>query len=185
MEDLPSPKFIFAHLVAPHPPFVFDGEGGPLTPQRPYALGDGNDFLIQGGTKEEYVDGYRDQHRYITERLWQTIGAILSNASQPPIIVLQSDHGPGSHLHWQLVNLTDVQERLAILNCYYIPDLGESLLYPGITPVNSFRVILNHLFDSELPMLPDSSFYSPLRHPYDFLDVTERLGMPSNSRLRQ
>ena len=132
-------------------------------------------LFIQGGSQEEYIAGYRDQTQYVSERLWQTIRAILSNSSQPPIIVLQSDHGPGSHLHWQLISLTDVQERLSILNCYHIPNLADSMLYPGITPVNSFRVILNHLFDSGFPMMPDSSFYSPLRHPYDFQDVTSRL----------
>jgi hypothetical protein len=174
-DDIPSPKFVFAHLIAPHPPFVFGANGESLTPSRTYSMKDGNDFRIKGGDSEEYLTGYRDQLEYVTGRLWEAIRRILDNADQPPIIVLQSDHGPGYGTHWQLVDLTDVQERLAILNCYHIPGLPDSALYTGITPVNSFRLVLNHLFEAGFPMLPDSSFYSPVRHAYDFIDVGERL----------
>ena len=48
-------------------------------------------------------------------------------------------------------------------------------LYPRITPVNSFRVILNNYFNGELPLLEDKIFFSEWETPYDVYDVTDSL----------
>jgi hypothetical protein len=48
-------------------------------------------------------------------------------------------------------------------------------LYPGISPVNTFRVILNTYFSAALPLLDDRSYFSRMTRPYDFIDVTERV----------
>ena len=44
--------------------------------------------------------------------------------------------------------------------------------YDTITPVNTFRVILNHYFDQRLELLPDESYYSFWDLPYEFVRVT-------------
>jgi len=46
--------------------------------------------------------------------------------------------------------------------------------YDDITPVDTFRVILDQFFDAELPLLPDQSFFSTWSAPYRFVDVTDR-----------
>ena len=38
LSEIPGPKFIFAHIIAPHPPFMFD-QNGPVTPDKPYVQG--------------------------------------------------------------------------------------------------------------------------------------------------
>ncbi len=96
----PGPKLVFAHLLAPHPPFVFGPEGEPLERARPFDFGDGSHYYDMGGTHEEYVRRYRDQLRYVSSRLLDVVGRILEGAPEPPVIVLQSDHGPGSELDW-------------------------------------------------------------------------------------
>jgi len=49
---------------------------------------------------------------------------------------------------------------MAILNAYYFPDNDYSLLYPEISPVNSFRVILNKYFKTGLSLLKDDAYNS-------------------------
>jgi hypothetical protein len=51
---------------------------------------------------------------------------------------------------------------MAILNAYSVPG-GAPALYPSISPVNSFRVILNARFGESLPLLPDRSYFPATR----------------------
>ena len=44
-----------------------------------------------------------------------------------------------------------------------------SRLYASITPVNSFRVVLNEYFGTELPLLPDRNY---VLDSYEVVDVT-------------
>ena len=98
---------------------------------------------------------------------------MLQTASEtPPIIVLQADHGPGAFLDWNSAERTCLWERTAILNAYYLPGDGAERLYDTITPVNSFRVILDAYFGAELGLLEDVSYYSPWEQPYRFSPVT-------------
>jgi hypothetical protein len=53
-----------------------------------------------------------------------------------------------------------------------VPEPVREKLYRRISPVNSFRLILNHLFGTVLEPLPDRSYYSRWHTPYDFLDVS-------------
>ena len=49
---------------------------------------------------------------------------------------------------------------MSILNAYYFPGGRYEGLYQDISPVNSFRVVLNTFFGAKLPLLPDRSFFS-------------------------
>ena len=57
----------------------------------------------------------------------------------------------------------------------HLPDGGDVLLYPTITPVNTFRIVLKHYFNADLPLLEDKSFYSTYDRPFRFFDVTNRI----------
>lgn len=56
---------------------------------------------------------------------------------------------------------------MIILNAYYLPR-GARALYPAISPVNTFRVVLNESFGAELPLLEDVNYNSPDREPYNY-----------------
>jgi hypothetical protein len=155
--NLPGPKFVFAHILTPHPPFVFDRYGNPTQPDRSYYLGDAEDYK---GELDEYLAGYPEQMRYINRKLIQMIDSILEGSSSPPIIILQGDHGPGSRLFWDKPLDSCLWERTAILNAYHLPGEGANALYPSISPVNSFRVVLNEYFGADLPLLPDNTYFS-------------------------
>jgi hypothetical protein len=174
VDDPDIPQFIFAHIFAPHPPFVLDADGSAIYPDRPFEVYDGSDF-IHLSSKEEYIQGYKNQLIYTTARIQVVIDQILTHSEQPPIIILQGDHGPGSELDRVNADLSNATERLAILNAYYFPNQEYANLYPGITPVNTFRVIFSQIFGADLELLPDNIFISSLNRVFAFKDVTEEL----------
>ena len=167
--------FIFAHIIAPHPPFVFQANGEPRVNMQPYSIADGTHFVGNKGSRAEYITGYRNQIGYINLLLLETIENILTQSEIPPVIILQADHGPGAYFDWHSLEKTNQTERMGILNAYYFPGGDEGWLYPSITPINTFRVVFNRYFDLDLELLEDKSFFSDWSTPFDFIDITEML----------
>ena len=172
---VPGPKFVFVHIVAPHPPFVFDALGNPIQPARTYLLNDASGFP---GSKQEYIDGYINQVRFVNSRTLRAVDAILQNSDHPAIILLQGDHGPGAYTNLFDIEKSCHRERGSILNAYYFPDRQYGLLSSDITPVNTFRVILDQYFDAGLPLLENRTYFSYWDDPYNFVDVTDQLETP-------
>lgn len=177
LADLPetgTPRFVFAPIVTPHPPFVFGPNGEEIDYDRMFEYSDGSHYMIlKGATPFEYLKNYRDQLHYASKRVLFLVNQILSRPGKKPIIIIQADHGPGFLLFWEKPEYTFFRERLTILNAYYLPDGGDSLIYDGITPVNSFRTIFNYYFGTDFKRLEDKSYFSRWSRPYQFMDVTE------------
>ena len=175
-----GPKFVFAHIISPHPPFVFDQSGKPVNPQRSYFIGDGDDFQ---GNPRDYLTGYPAQVQFVNQKMGQVIDTILANSSSPPIIIIQGDHGPGSHLDWDSPKKTCLWERTPILNAYHLPGDKARLLYPSISPVNSFRVVLNAYFGTKLPLLSDETYFTSHRLERQAIDITVERSSLANCNL--
>jgi hypothetical protein len=173
--EVESPKFALVHIIAPHPPFVFDREGNPVEPDGPYNIFDALDYV---GGMDKYTSGYNEQLVYINTLLEETIGYILDHSDDPPIIVLQADHGPAAYFGWERPDQSCFKERFSILNAYYLPQGKEQALYETITPVNTFRLIFDEYFNSRLGFLADRSYYSSSSHPYKFIDVSGQTELP-------
>jgi Sulfatase len=173
----PGPQFVFAHIVAPHPPFVFDASGKPVDPPWPYQTGDGERCC---GTVQEYQVGYSQELEFVNGRMEEVIDAIQAKADTPPVILIQGDHGPGALLNLRYLDRTCLRERIPILSAYYLPATGKDKVYPAITPVNSFRIVFNSLFNTGLDLLPDASYFSTWYRPYDFVDVGNRVQQSCN-----
>ena len=149
----PGPTFTLAHIVAPHPPYVLDRHGNVILDTA--ALRG-----AWGGADNER--GYIEQVRFVNDRLLQAIDRILATSTTRPIIVLQGDHGSWSSRFERGVAPHDVEaERMSILNAYLVPDGVSALLYPEITPVNTFRAIDQGLFGEPVEFLPDERRYGP------------------------
>lgn len=171
---LDGPVFVFAHIIAPHPPFVFGKQGEEIGSGSRFTITDGDSIISEGTlTREEYVARYRDQLVFVNSKVREAVDSILSQSSRPAIIVLQADHGPRSTPEWEGGENTSLWERFSILNAYYLPNGEGAQLYDSITPVNTFRVIFNHYFGTELELLEDESFFSTSDRPYAFVNVTE------------
>jgi hypothetical protein len=167
-----APLFVFAHVFAPHPPFVFDQSGNAVNPPRPFYIGDGFLFFEAGGTPEEYVTGYAEQVAYLNQRLKDVIARILAEAPHS-IIVLQGDHGSRLHQTREIAT-TDLHEGMAILNAYHFPS-PQPALYDQISPVNTFRMICNQVLGTTFPLLEDRSFSGEDTTDFHFVDITDRL----------
>ena len=149
----PGPTFTLAHIVAPHPPYVLDRDGTVVLDTA--ALRG-----AWGGADNER--GYIEQVRFVNDRLLHVIDKILASSTTRPIIVLQGDHGSWSSRFEPGVAHQDVEaERMSILNAYLVPDGVRALLYPEITPVNTFRAIDRGLFGEPVDLLPDERRYGP------------------------
>ncbi len=179
-----GPKFVFIHLTVPHPPFLFDEQGRPvvITGQQD---ADGRDVGVNKmdgsffiGGREPYIRGYRGQLMFVNHKIMAAIDAILAQSKTRPVIILQSDHGPGAYLKLSSIEETCVGERFSILNAYYLPEEAQQDLYPDITPVNSFRLLFNHLFGAQYALLPDRSYFNVEDRPFDPAEVTHRLNEP-------
>lgn len=133
-----NPTFTFAHVLIPHPPFVFDEDGsilqdpGYFSGEKASAI---NDFYD--------LDGYSRQVKFISQKILSISKEILKGSDSPPIIVIQADHG------WK------DEDRHKILNLYYFPGENYKMLYPSITPVNTFRVIFNQYFNLDFDLVED------------------------------
>ena len=112
---------------------------------------------------------------FITRRIERAIDRILAESPEPPIIILQADHGSGWKLDMGRADRTDHQERMSILNAYYFPGRRYDQLSDTISPVNSFRVVLNTFFGGRIELLPNRSYYSSWPEPYRFIDVTSKV----------
>lgn len=136
-----APKFVFTHLVKPHVPYSFDQYGN-IAPDGSWD--DDHDPDVESA--------FHGQVKWLNGRLLETIDAILEGYSRPPIIVVTSDHGREDCRFLPICH--------DILAAYMLPGAGSDVIYPWITSVNVFRVILNHYFDFGFEVLEDRIFLS-------------------------
>jgi hypothetical protein len=168
-DDDPGPTFTFAHIVAPHPPFVFAADGSYRRELTRATFADGDSWLkIAKPFRESYAEGYLAQVQWLDAELPRVVDGILAR-SPDAIVLVHGDHGPGSKLAWRNLERTDTEERSSILMAARLP--GGEPLPAGLTPVNLYRVLFNTLFDAGLPLLPDRSWYSTWDTPYTFVEV--------------
>ena len=136
------PKLVYAHLIMPHYPYYFNASGHPLP------LED----LVEG--RESDTANYTGYLEYCNKMILQLTDDILTTAANPPVIMLLGDHGfrhfiPKRAHDYYFLNL----------NAVYLPRKNYQLFYDSMTNVNQFRVVLNTLFNQQLPLLKDSTIY--------------------------
>lgn len=163
MLDIPKlegPKFVFAHVVSPHPPFVFDLDGSYVPPN---SIGS----TESGLSEQEQIDAYTVQVRYLNQRVMEIVDTILDQPGPEPIILIMGDHGWADRVP---------EDKLSILNAMYLPQVSEERLYPTLTPVNTFRLVFDEFFGTQLGLLEDISYYSANRGVYQFEVVENSWG---------
>lgn len=169
---LPSPKFVFVHIVSPHPPFVFDAQGNEVTPDYPFTLSDSKHLLAP---PSKYRDGYAEQLIFINRKMLAAVDAILESSKEPPLIIIQGDHGPGIYVEHGSVEKTCLYERYSILNAYYLPGIQDMDIPADISPVNTFRMIFNHYFSENLEILSNRQYFYKEGLTFQFTEVTDRI----------
>lgn len=167
--EMDGPKFVFAHILVPHDPYVLGKDCEPLAEStiRSRAL----------------MENYLNQMQCANKKIEYVIEKILSNSKLKPIIIIQGDEGPMPiknpipfNTAWGKASDASIKEKFPILNAYLLPNIKTNPFYPSITPVNSFRVLFNTYFNTNLPLLPDKNIvFEDGSNLYKFIDVTERL----------
>ena len=151
--ELDGKFLVFVHILVPHPPYLFGPDG-----QSVY-------YLPEEITDELERKGYADQARFISREILEVVDVILAKSDQPPIIIVQGDHGPPP-------NLVTPAERMQNLNAIYLPGIdAEKVFYPSMTTVNTFRVVLNEFFGQDLPLLEDRSYFTPINAWRDVQEI--------------
>lgn len=130
IHQLSGPKFVYAHIINPHPPYVFNADG----------------TLNENAEDTAESEGYPAQLAYLEPRILDVVAQILANADEPPIIIIEGDHAFGKQY---------VTSNLLAL---YLPDGGEQDLDDHMTLVNLFPMIFNTYFGTEIEYLPDESY---------------------------
>lgn len=163
-----EPTFVFAHMLIPHDPFVFDSAGNFLSREE----------RDRRGRRRCYVE----QLIYANRRIIGLVDRLQCTPGPRPIVIIQADEGPYPEEYkrlewrfdWRKATREQLREKTGILNAYYLPGVETGRLYPEISPVNTFRLVFDLYFSTHLDLLPDHcyAFVDDL-HPYRFFEVTE------------
>lgn len=171
-----APMFLFAHIVAPHPPFVLSNneKSVELQKKRILSYADGSHYhSFDKSLMEEYKKNYISQLKEINKLIIKMVDKILVNMDRETIIILQSDHGPGLLLNWENPTVNTFTERLPILNAYFFPNDKKIPVTESISPVNTFRIIFNYYFNCKYEILDNKSYFSTWSKPYRFINVDQ------------
>jgi len=173
--DQAGSKFVFYHVLSPHPPYCFNEDGSMNRSHPVYETSDWvEDKVVLPSYRDFVMDNYPDNVAGLNLYLKKAISDILDGSDGNAVMIVQSDHGSGLGLYPHSVINTDIMERFGILNAIFIPDgFPKNGLEDTISAVNTFRAVLTNVFDLDLPPLENRAFYSS--GDLDFEEVTHRL----------
>lgn len=168
IENNSHPKFVFSHIYAPHPPFVFNESGGRQYPDYLFSKADA-EIVVDSSDVEYYRKNYPGQVEYVSNAILSQIKTILAQEDSP-IIILMGDHGPASSIVQYQSLSEDQYERTHILNAVYFPGDARANIPEDLTPVNTFRLVFNTYFECDYPLLENHTFVSSYDLPNYFIE---------------
>lgn len=165
VSETPSPKFVFAHFLFPHDPYVLDENCQPYKSRY---------------TDEQVV--YLNQLKCANQKIAEVVDFILEHNETDPIIIVQSDEGPypkefreNKQLDWSKAPTDQLRQKAMILNAYHFPDGNYERLYQSISPVNSLRLIFDQYLGTDLGLLEDRHYFQESEKRRFFLhDLTDK-----------
>ncbi|MBI2054081.1 MAG: hypothetical protein HYT36_02005 [Candidatus Staskawiczbacteria bacterium] len=140
-----SPKFVLAHIISPHDPYVFGPNGEQIG------------IHYYGDNFENNRKLYLDQIKFVNKKLEESIDVILKNSERTPVIIIQSDHGfllPNSY-DKEIVENT----RFKNFSAFLLPKEAENL---PASNINTFRFIFDNYFGTSFGQLENKKFYKDL-----------------------
>ena len=162
LENMPQangPIFVYAHLMMPHRPYIFDQNGTPTN------------FYLRFSQLSTDKRLFLDQLIYTNKLIINLVDKIISGSKVPPIIIIQGDHGP--HPFYK-DNKDNLKLRMSILNAYLLPKSAKQGLYNSITPVNSFRLLMGEYFGINIGLLEDKNYFA-IANYYNIVEITKDL----------
>lgn len=178
-------RFIFAHILVPHDPFIFNVDGSSSA----YSGVDG----LGKPVKEKYIG----QVEFINSQLTKIIQSIQKNSNGSAVVLLNADEGPypqnlndtfmtPQSADTTSLELTTTEEdmtswtkdwlemKFGIQQAVHIPKATAEDL-SNLSSVNMFRIVLNRYAGYELPYLPDCKFgfTKGSRYEFNYANITD------------
>lgn len=149
LENADQPRFILAHVMAPHPPYVFSGDGRDAAPFGCYPL---ECSLWDHGERygDEVYAAARRQIEFVNAAVLDFAETIQS-AGGDHVVVIMSDHG---HRH-------DKQDRIENVRSLFMARTPDgSLVFPDdVSPVNVLPRIANVYLGTEIELAEETSYW--------------------------
>ncbi len=139
-----DPRLLYAHVMAPHLPFVFKRDGS-------FNVNPTNYWEYRDIEQEVLRELYLEQYIYITQRIDEITSSILANADSEPVILIFSDHGPRR----SSAGVAESEHHHRVLNAVYFPGQGYRALHDSIAPMNTMRVFFNAFFGTDYEAYDD------------------------------
>ena len=167
-----EPVFVWAHVMLPHPPWIFGPNGEEITPGKPLLITDNPEFRDAGCEPKLQ---YTQQVEFANKKTTEVIEKILEN-NQNSIIIVQGDHGTAWDLNWKDPTRDDAWQRLRNFDAIYFPDeVKRDSLSDDRTLVNTFRTVFNEYYGSEYEILENKLYWGWNEKPYNFKEMTDYL----------
>ena len=162
-----EPIFVFSHILIPHPPYIFGPDGESVSSVRP-----------QGLESWEDQEGYINSVKFANKKIHLVVEELLNNTKDPPVIIIQADHGIGFDFEPSNPNKEGITQKMSIFSAYYLPGIEKNPSYDIITPVNTFRIIFNSYFNTDYDLLENKMYLTDDNSADYFIDVTDVLTSP-------
>ncbi|WP_133176907.1 sulfatase-like hydrolase/transferase [Terrimonas sp.] len=135
-----TPRFMYAHFLIPHLPFCLDRDGNPLKPD---------------SNKLTPWYGYTEQILFTNKLIKEIMAVSKSESNRPRIVIIEGDHG----YRGSTPRKESREAQFMNLSSFYFSDGNYQLLFDSISPINTFRIVLNKYFQQQLPILKDTSIF--------------------------
>lgn len=136
-----QPVFCYLHLMLPHSPYLYDSTGKINTA-----------YLIKAKPSiSEQKDAYIQSVSYANKKMLQIFDMLMKETDQELVVMIMSDHGYKS-TSFRKSNSTQFN----CFNAIYWPGKESGLWYDGMSNVNQFRILINAITKSNIPLLKDS-----------------------------
>lgn len=149
--EINYPKYVFSHIIFPHPPFLYDEDCQELT-------------TAEKALSYEIL--YVKAIRCANIKVLDVIDTILNSGSENSIIILTADEGAGGDRDemqeddYNFVNASykEIERRTGILSAIYFPDKNYSHVSDSITNINLYRLILSQYFGYDYDLVEDKVY---------------------------
>ena len=166
------PRFVFVHVLLPHPPLNIDGRCQVRPEPQPGGGAVGARFLIDSPALEDRKAAYVEQIQCVNGEILR----FLDELGDDSVVFITGDHGPDAHGQVSVPPTswtdTDRFERFGIFSAYRLPT-GCGPVEPDLDLINGMRLLVACVTGEELQPLPSQNliFPTPDGDPYPTTEI--------------
>ncbi len=152
-----SRKFVFAHIMMPHPPYLYDEYGNKRTDFSEMRDKQENSKVI---INKENLISYL---KYANKEVLNFIDYAIEHSDKPPVILISGDHGIraneyenwGKHIDETLSDKFSMYLTFDTFAAYYNPYDNKEEIKKAKSIVNLYRLFSNEMFNTKYDIIPD------------------------------